>query len=99
MLVGDGLFNDFFNAEGSISGRIEVSGAVVEGSSSASPVFNIADLSDGRVTILFLSPYPTLTMCPKEGTTLILMLLTRITVTRLQRWYSGMTFFINLLCS
>lgn len=43
------------------------------------------------MTSLFLSLSATLTMCPKEGITLMLMLLNETARTRLRRWCSGMT--------
>jgi hypothetical protein len=75
MLAVDGFFDDFPNAEGGISGGIKIFGLDMKCSLSLSPLINLVELDNSMPTTLFLSPSPTLTICPKEGTTLMLMLL------------------------
>jgi hypothetical protein len=77
MLAVDGLLNDLPDAEGCVSGGIKVFGADVEGSLVLSPLIDLSELHRKRLTRVFLSFSATLTMCPKEGTTLMLMLLHR----------------------
>jgi len=91
MLVGNGFFNNFLHTEGSVARGVEVSWLGVESTLSASPVFELIGLNDSMGTMFLLSLSPTLTMWPKEGTTLILMLLHEKKVTRLLRYCFGMT--------
>lgn len=91
MLLGDGFLDNFFHWERSISGRIEVRWSGVKGSFSGSPLFNFSELNLIEVTLAFFSDSATLTMCPKEGMTLMLMLLSKGRVTRLLIQCSGMT--------
>jgi len=84
LLVGDGFLNDFLDAEGGVAGGVEVAGLRVECTLSAPPIFELVDLNERMRTMFLRSLSPTLTMCPKEGTTLILMLLREEGVTRLR---------------
>jgi hypothetical protein len=93
------FFNNFFHWEGSISGWVEVSGPWVEGSLSGSPVFNFSNLNKIWLTLLFLSDSLTLTICPKEGTTLMLMLLHETRITHLKRLSFGMTSVSLIYCT
>jgi hypothetical protein len=97
VFVGDGFFDDLLDAEGGVAGGVEILGRVVQGSFSASPGLNFAELHEEMRTIWRLSPSLTLTICPKEGMTLMLILLSEPTLTRLRRCCSGMTFNYYLL--
>jgi len=90
--VGNGLLNSLLDTERSISGGVKVSGTLMKGSSSGSPGLDIRNLHEKMRTICLLSFSLTLTMCPKEGITLMLMLLSEGRVTRLLRLCSGKTF-------
>jgi hypothetical protein len=92
----DWLLHDLADTEGRVPGGIEVLGPDVEGALLLSPLFDLAELHRGGVTSLFLSPSATLTMWPKDGTTLMLMLLPKGMVTRPRRWCSGMTYENNI---
>ena len=70
----DGVFDDFPGAEGDVSGGVEIGGSVVDGSLSCSPLFNFGDLGYEVCTLLVLSCSETLTILPKEGITLMLIL-------------------------
>jgi hypothetical protein len=63
----------------------------MQGSFLGPPSFNFINLYDQILTNLFLSVSETFTMWPKEGMTLMLMLLNERTCTHLQKWCSGMT--------
>lgn len=95
VLVVDWLFDDFPGAERNISAGIEISGSLVQGSVDSLPSFDFAQLDRIKKvdTIEFLSCSPTLTILPKEGITLMLMLLKGINlkVTRRGRCCFGMT--------
>ena len=75
VLTGHGLFNNLFDAEGSISGGVEIFGSGMNGSPLLPPLVNLIDLNRRLCTTLFLSTSLILTICPNEGTTLMLMLL------------------------
>ena len=93
VLLVDCFFNDFPGAEGDVSGGVEVSGFLLEGAESGSGGFDLSELNImERVTLAFFSLSTTLTILPKEGMTLILMLL-KISgeITRLGRLCFGMT--------
>ena len=76
VLLVDCFFNDFPGAEGDVSGGVEVSGFLLEGAESGSGGFDLSELNImERVTLAFFSLSTTLTILPKEGMTLILMLL------------------------
>ncbi len=91
MLLDDGLLNCFADAKGGIAGGVEVLGGSVQHSLLASPCVHFLQLNEQTLTSLALSPSVTLTMCPKEGMTLILMLLNGMRCTRLLKWCFGMT--------
>ena len=92
VLMGNWVLDDFLDAEGSIAGGVKVPGPTVEGSLLSSPLVDFVDLNSTVHTTLFLSTSLMLTICPKEGTTLMLMLLNERGGTRPQRWSFGMTF-------
>ena len=87
----DGLFDDFADGEGGVAGGVEVLGHGVEGSVFGAPVLDGSELDGERVTVVFLSESATLTMCPKVGTTLMLMLLRQPTATHPGQLSSGTT--------
>ena len=91
VFVGNGFLDDFLDAEGGVARGVEVLGRVVESAFPGPPAFEFANLNRWLSTILFLSCSATLTMWPKEGTTLMLMELTRLTGTHLRRRCSGRT--------
>ena len=97
LFMSDGFLDNLLDAEGGIARGVEVSGLWVESTLSVSPVFELMDLNELGSTMFLLSLSPTLTMCPKEGTTLILMLLHEKRVTRLMRCCSGRT--LNIFIS
>lgn len=75
VLAVDWLLDDFPDAEGGVSGGVEILGLHVQCPLGLSPLINLVKLHYPTLTTLFLSPSATLTMCPKEGMTLMLMLL------------------------
>ena len=75
MFAVDRLLDDFSNAEGCVSGGIKIFGSDVEGTLGLSPLIDLAELHKEGLTSVFLSFSATFTMCPKEGMTLMLMLL------------------------
>lgn len=83
MLGGDRFFDNFAHAEGGIARRVEISGRGMQSSFSTLPGLNFMQLNKKRLTCLCLSTSEMLMMWPKEGITLILMLLSQLTVTRL----------------
>jgi len=91
VLAGHGLLHHFLHTEGHVSGGVEVFGAGVEGALGVLPLLDLIDLGSAAVTSLFLSGSATLTICPKEGMTVMLMLLRGQLFTRLQLWCSGTT--------
>jgi hypothetical protein len=78
MLAVDRLLDDLSNAEGGVSGGIKVFRSDMEGALGLSPLIDLAELHREGLTSVFLSFSATLTMCPKEGMTLMLMLLHRM---------------------
>jgi len=74
MFFIDWFFDDFTNTKGSISRRIKIFGLIVKSSLFLFPLINVVELNKEECTTLFFSVSLTLTMCPKEGITLMLML-------------------------
>ena len=97
VLLIDGLLHDFPHAEGGVPAGIEILGGDMERALLPSPGLHILNLNKQDDTTLFFSVSATLTMCPKEGTTLMLILLRERSVTRLKRWCSGMTYYQLLI--
>lgn len=91
VLLIDGFLHSFPDTEGSIPAGIEILRSDMKRTLPAPPSLDILNLNNKDRTTLFFSCSATLTMCPKEGTTLMLILLHEWTVTRLRRWCSGMT--------
>lgn len=91
VLLDDRLFNCFADAKGSIAGGVEILGRGVQHSLLAFPCIDLLELNEPPLTSLVLSTSETLTMCPKEGMTLILILLNEMKGTRLLKWCFGMT--------
>ena len=75
MLLVDWFFNYLFNAKRGISRWVKISRSGIEGSLGFFPVINLIDLYFIIRTSLFLSLSGTLTIWPKLGTTLILIVL------------------------
>ena len=75
MLMINWLFYYLSNAKRGISRWVKVFRSWMKSSFSFSPLINIVNLYYFKLTTLFLSPSGTLTIWPKLGTTLILMLL------------------------
>ncbi len=73
--MSDGFLHDFLHGEGSVSGRVEVSGHGVQGALFSTPLLDVAYLRNQKQTVESLSCSATLTMRPKEGMTVMLMLL------------------------
>lgn len=87
----DRFLDDLPDAEGSISGGIEILGGDVKSTLFRSPGLNFLELYLEIHTCLCLSTSLMLTICPKEGMTLMLMLLSRTIFTRPRQWCSGKT--------
>ena len=75
VLLINWLFYYLSNAKRGISRWVKVFRPSVESSFGFSPLINLIDLNFIKLTTLFLSLSGTFTICPKLGTTLILMLL------------------------
>lgn len=78
VFAGDRLFYDFLHAKRGISGGIKVPGSLVQSSFLLSPLVHLVNLLELGVTTLFLSTSETLTIWPKEGMTLMFMLLASV---------------------
>ena len=91
MFLNHGFLDSLSDTERGISRRVKISGAGMQDSLLSSPTLNLIKLCCGILTSLFLSGSEMLTMWPKEGTTLMLMLLHERTCTRQLKWSSGMT--------
>jgi hypothetical protein len=91
MFGGDGFLDDFLDAEGGIARGVEIGGPVMQGTLLSLPLVNLVNLSIIRRTTLFRSTSEMFTICPKEGITLMLMLLNDLTGTRPRRSSFGMT--------
>ncbi len=87
----DRFLDDLPDAEGSISGGIEILGGDVKSTLFRSPGVDFLELYLGIHTCLCLSTSLMLTICPNEGITLILMLLSHARFTRPRQWCSGKT--------
>ena len=77
VLAVDGLLNHLSHTERGVSRGIEILGLVVKGTLLLSPLLHLSQLTHRGSTFAFLSCSLTLTMWPKVGMTLMLILLNR----------------------
>ena len=91
MFLVDWFLNNLLHWEWGIAGRVKVLRHGVQSSIPGPPVVDGVELSHINLTVEFLSWSVTLTMCPKVGTTLMLMLLNHVSCTRRDRPGSGRT--------
>ena len=76
VLLVDGLLDDFPGAEGDVSDGVEIGGLWLEGSESGSGGLNLSQLPIIKInTLTSFYCSTTLTILPKDGMTLMLMLL------------------------